>query len=65
MVETEVSIVKVVITDPILWYERCYWIKDHCKSAEDVTNWGMWQIAQGDIEFLMSEKDAMMYYLVW
>ena len=64
MVETEVQVM-VVITDPILWYERCDWIKENCKTAKDRTNWGLWQIAQGDIEFLMSHKDAMMYYLTW
>jgi hypothetical protein len=59
------GLIKVIITDPILWFERTKWIASNCETAEDVTNWGMWQIAQGDIEFFMSEQDAVMYYLHW
>lgn len=53
----------VTITDPIHWREKCLWIEKHCASQIDVTNWGLWQIGQGDIEYMMTESDAMLYYL--
>ena len=53
------------ITDRLNWWERCKWIETKCSQYQDHTNWGLWQIDQGDIEFYVPEKDAIMYYLSW
>jgi hypothetical protein len=56
---------RVIITDRITWWERFHWIMQKCETARDNTNWAMWQLGLSDIEFSMSEKDAIMYYLLW
>lgn len=55
----------VRITDPIKWSERCRWIEINSSCYQDHTNWALWQIGQGDIEFYVPKRDALMYYLKW
>lgn len=57
--------IRILITDPIRWWERCKWIETNCSAWQDHTCWAAWQIGQGDIEFYVPEKDAIMYYLYW
>lgn len=56
---------RIVITDPITWWERCKWVQEHSEQYYDDTCWGMWQIGQGDIIYYVSERDALGYYLTW
>jgi hypothetical protein len=56
---------RIVITDPIKWWERCRWLETNCSQYYDDTDWGMWQIGQGDIIIYVPEKEAVMYYLIW
>ena len=56
---------RVTISCPITWYERCSWIEANCKNYKDITNWGMWQISQDDIYFLLEDKDAVWFTLIW
>lgn len=57
--------IKVTITCPITWYKQCDWIEKHCKNYEDKTNWGMWQIGQDDIYFLLEDNEAIWFTLMW
>lgn len=58
--------VLVKITDPIRWSERIQWIKENSTNGyEDITIWPAWSIGLTDIEILLSEKDAVFYYLAW
>lgn len=56
---------KVTISCPTTWYHRCDWIEANCKNYKDLTNWSMWQIGQDDIYFLLEDKDALWFTLVW
>lgn len=56
---------KITINCPITWYEQCDWIKHNCKNYTDMTNWGMWQISQDDIYFLLEDADAIWFALRW
>ena len=56
---------RILITDPIQWWERCKWIETHCSQWQDHTNWAAWQIGQDDILFYVPEKDAVLYHLHW
>lgn len=59
------GLTKIRITDPIGWFEKCVWIYNNCNDCHDVTNWHSWQIGMDDIEFIVYEKDAILYYLRW
>lgn len=56
---------RVVITDPITWWERCRWLEEHSEQYYDDTEWAGWQIGITDIIYYVPEKDAVMYYLNW
>ena len=56
---------KITITCPITWYKQCDWIEANCKNYKDITNWSMWQIGQDDIYFLLEDKDAVWFKLMW
>lgn len=55
----------VTITCRITWHEQCEWVKNNCKNYTDLTNWGLWQLGLDDIIFLMEDKDAVWFNLVW
>jgi hypothetical protein len=57
--------IKVRISDPIIWWEQCKWIETHCKDYRDSTNWAAWQIGHEDIYYYLTEKDATMFFLRW
>lgn len=59
------AMTKITISCPITWWERCKWIETNCKNYKDTTNWGMWQISQDDIYYLLEDKDAIMFALKW
>lgn len=59
------ELVTVTITCPTTWWERCDWIEKNCKNPQDTTSWAAWQIGQDDIRFIVSKRDAIMYYLHW
>lgn len=56
---------RIVITDPITWWERCKWIESHCSQWQDHTEWAAWQIGIADIVYSVPEKEALWYYLSW
>lgn len=56
---------RITISCPITWYHRCDWIEKNCENYTDLTNWSMWQIGQDDIYFLLEDKDAVWFTLVW
>lgn len=56
---------RVVINDPITWWERCEWLQKNSEYYYDDTEWAAWQIGQADIEIYVPEKTAVMYYLIW
>jgi hypothetical protein len=56
---------RVVITDPITWWERCRWLEAHSEQYYDDTEWAGWQIGITDIIYYVPERDAVMYYLNW
>jgi hypothetical protein len=57
--------IRVTITCPITWHERCTWIEKNCKNYVDRTNWSMWQISQDDIYFDLEDNDAVLFLLRW
>ncbi len=56
---------RICITDRIRWWERCSWIQAQCNDYQDHTDWSLWQLGLSDIEFYVSERDAVRYYLTW
>lgn len=55
--------VRVRISDPITWHEQCTWIEENCPGYQDVTSWSAWQIGFDDIYYLVSERDAILFWL--
>lgn len=56
---------RIVINDPIMWWERCKWLETNCSSYYDDTCWAGWQIGHSDIIYYVPEKEALFYYLKW
>lgn len=57
--------VRITITDPITWWERCQWLTENSEQYHDDTCWAGWQIGYNDIVIYVSERDAVNYYLRW
>jgi len=55
----------VTITCRITWHEQCSWIQTNCKNYIDLTNWSLWQLGLDDIVFLVEDKDATWFRLMW
>lgn len=59
------GLTKIKITDRIGWFEKLKWIHENFEDPQDNTNWAGWQLGLNDIEFIVREKDAIIYYLKW
>ncbi len=55
----------VKIDCPITWYDQVEWIRKNCINWIDETNWAGWQIGINDIYFQLTDKDAIIFLLVW
>lgn len=56
---------RIVITDPITWWERCKWLEENSERYYDDTCWAGWQIGFNDIVMYVPPKTALLYYLTW
>lgn len=56
---------RIKINCPVTWFRQCDWIYKNCKEWHDETCWAAWQIGYDDIYFLLNNRDAMMFYLMW
>lgn len=59
------ELVVITITDPIRWFERITWIKENSTYFKDQTYWGTWNIGLSDIEVIVDDQTAILYYLTW
>lgn len=59
------ELAEIIITCPITWFDQIKWLEENCQILDDYTNWAAWNIGIEDIRFLVSEKDATLFYLTW
>lgn len=59
------ELTRVTIVDRIHWNERLTWLERESLHLRDLTQWYAWQIGHTDIEVMVDQPTAVLYYLTW